>query len=158
MAQASAIRIRDPQTRDRGLASVTQLMSATILASLLAVASTAAFFSLTSAAGFVDQRVALPSVLGPGPLSLASVSATAALATLAAGVLLGALARWTRRPLRNFRVVATVLAALSLSMPATISGPSLSMRLAMAGMHVIVWAVSVAVLTRLATRPVRAAA
>lgn len=157
MAHANAIRVRDVETRDRGLAPVAQLIWAAVFASLVAVGLTAALFFLSSAAGFVDHRVDLPSVLGVGPLSLASVSATAALATFAAGVLFGVLARWTRRPVRNFRVVATALALLSLSMPATIPGPSIAMRLTMAGMHVIVWAVSVAVLTTLAARPVRAA-
>ena len=158
MAQVNAIRIQDRGVGERRLTSVAELVLATAFASLVAVSATAALYALTSAAGFVDQRVALPSVLGVGPLSLASVSITVALATLAAGALLAVLARWTRRPVRNFRVVATVLAVLSLSMPATIPGPSIAMRVTMAGMHVIVWAVSLTVLARLATLPVRAAA
>jgi Family of unknown function (DUF6069) len=158
MAQVSAFRTQNRDGRDGGRITVAQLTWATVFASLGAVGATVALYSFASAAGFVDLRVVLPSVLGMGPLSLASVSATAALATLAVGVLLGVLARSTRRPVKNFRVLATVLAVLSLSMPAAIPGPSLAMRLTMAGMHVIVWAVSLGVLARLATRPVRGTA
>ena len=153
MAQLNAFRTQDPESRGRGRMSAAPLAWATVFAALVAVGATVALYSFASAAGFVDQRVLLPSLLGMGPLSLASVSVTAALATLAAGVLLGVLARSTRLPVRNFRVLATVLAVLSLSMPATIPGPSLAMRLSMAGMHVIIWTVSVGVLPRLATRP-----
>ena len=155
MAEVHAFRTRDPGSRERWRISVARLIWGTGAAALIAVGATVVLLSLASTAGFVNPRVVLPSVIGMGPLSLASVSATAALATLAAGFLFGVLTWSTRRPVRNFRVLATVLAVLSLSMPATIAGPAIAMRLTMAGMHVIVWAVSLGVLTRLATRPVR---
>jgi|SRR5579859_1544924 len=158
MAQTSAFRTQGRTAHDGSRLNVARLTWATVFASAVAVGATAALYTLASVAGFVDQRVVLPSVLGMGPLSLASVSATAALATLAAGVLQGVLAWTTRRPVRNFRVLATLLAVLSLSMPATIPGPSVVMRLTMAGMHLIVWAASLGVLARLATRPMRDAA
>lgn len=157
MAHANRIRTQDVDIADGGSISVARLAWATVFAALIAVGASVALFSLATAAGFVDQRVVLPSVLGMGPLSVASVSATAALATLAAGVVLGILARSTRQPVRNFRVLATALAVLSLALPATIPGPSVDMRVAMAGMHVIVWAVGLAVLTTLASRPLRRA-
>ena len=157
MAQVSAFRTRDPKSPHMGRISVARLAGMTGFASMVAVVASTALYSLAFAAGFVDPRVVLPSVTGMGPLSLASVSATAALATLAAGVLLGFLTRSTRQPVRNFRVLATALAVLSLSMPATIPGPSVAMRLTMAGMHMIVWAVCVGILAGLATRPVRGA-
>lgn len=155
MAEVHAFRIQDPGSRERWHISVAQLIRGTVCAAFIAVVATVVLLSLASAAGFVDPRVVLPSMIGMGPLSLASVSATAALATLAAGFLFAVLAWSTRQPVRNFRVLATVLAVLSLLMPATIAGPAIAMRLTMAGMHVIVWAVSLGVLTRLATRPVR---
>jgi Family of unknown function (DUF6069) len=158
MAQVSAFRTPNREGRDGGQISAARLTWATVFAALIAVGATMALYSLASAAGLIDPRVVLPSVFGMGPLSLASVSATAALATAAAGVVLGVLARSTGRPLRNFRVLATALAVLSLSMPATIHGPSAAMRLTMAGMHVIVWAVCVGVLARLARRPIGDAA
>ena len=152
MAQLNALQTRDLISPGRLRPSVKGLIWAAAFAALVAAGASAGLYSVASAAGLIDQRVVLPSVLGTGPLSLASVAITAALATLAAGVLFGALARSTRRPVRNFRIVATVLAVLSLSMPATIPGPSIAMRLTMAGMHVIVWAVSFTVLTWLARR------
>lgn len=158
MAEVHAFRTQPPESRDRRLVSVARLTWAVVFASAVAVGASVGLYSLAWTAGYVDQRVLLPSVLGMGPLSAASVSATAALATLGAGFLFGVLAWSTRRPVRNFRVLATVLAVLSLALPATIAGPSIAMRLTMAGMHVIVWAVSVGVLARLAARPVRGAA
>ena len=157
MAHANTIRTQDIGIRDGGSISVVRLTWATVFAVLMAVGASVALYFLAVAAGFLDQRVALPSLLGLGPLSVASVSATAALATLAAGVVLGVLAKSTRDPVRNFRVLATALAMLSLTLPATIPGPSVDMRLTMAGMHVIVWAVSFGILTTLATRPLRRA-
>lgn len=158
MAEVHAFRVQDPGSRERWHISAARLTWGTVCAALIAVAATVVLFVFASAEGFVDRRVDLPSVLGIGPMSVASVAATAALATVAAGFLFGALAWRTRRPVRNFRVLATVFAVLSLLMPGTIAGPAIAMRLTMAGMHVIVWAVSLGVLALLATRPVRGAA
>lgn len=157
MAQVNTIRSQNIGVPSEGRISLARLTWAMVVAALIAVGASVALYSLAAAAGFIDQRVVLPSVLGFGLLSVASVSATAALATLAAGVVLGVLARTTRQPVRNFRVLATALAVLSLTLPATIPGPSVDMRVTMAGMHVIVWAVSLGVLVALATRPLRRA-
>lgn len=124
-----------------------QLSRAAALAVIAAVAGCAAVYAIASALGIVDRGVVLPSLLGMGPLSLASVSVTAAVATVATAIAFGVLAVTTRRPIRNFRVVATLLAVLSLSLPATIPGPPAAMRIAMAAMHALVWVVSVGVLT-----------
>lgn len=158
MAEVHAFRTEEPESGERRLVSVARLTRAVVFASVVAVGASVGLYSLASTAGYVDRRVLLPSVLGMGPLSVASVSATAALAALGAAVLLGVLAWSTRQPVRNFRLLATVLAVLSLALPATIAGPSVAMRLTMAGMHVIVWATSVGVLARLAIRPVRGSA
>lgn len=157
MAQVNTIRAQDVGIRDGGRVSLARLTWATVVAALIAAGASVALFSVATAAGFVDQGVVLPSVLGFGPLSIASVSATAVLASLAAGVGLGVLAWSTRQPFRNFRVLATALALLSLTLPATIPGPTFDMRVTMAGMHVIVWAVSLGVLATLAARPLRRA-
>jgi Family of unknown function (DUF6069) len=130
-----------------------RLAWATGLAIIIAVAGSAAVYLIASAVGAVDRDVVLPSLLGNGPLSLASVSVTVAVVTVAAAIVFGVLSAWTRRPVRNFRVVATVLAVLSLSSPATIPGPPAAMRIAMGTMHLVVWAVSIGVLATLARRP-----
>ena len=129
-----------------------RLAQATAVATLIAVVGNAALYLLASAAGLVNERVVLPSLIGMGPLSLATVALTSAVAVVGAGILLGVLAATTRRALKMFRIVASALALLSLSMPATIPGPSSAMRLTMALMHVMVWAVSVGVLPTLASR------
>jgi hypothetical protein len=129
-----------------------RLALATAVAALIAVVGNAALYLLASAAGLVNERVVLPSLIGTGPLSLATVALTSAVAVVGAGILLGVLAATTRRALRMFRIAASALALLSLSTPATIPGPSSAMRLTMALMHVMVWAVSVGVLPTLASR------
>ncbi len=129
-----------------------RLPPATAVAALIAVVGNAALYLLASAAGLVNERVVLPSLIGMGPLSLATVALTSAVAVVGAGILLGVLAATTRRALKMFRIVASALALLSLSTPATIPGPSSAMRLTMALMHVLVWAVSVGVLPTLASR------
>src|SRR5215831_19263264 len=95
-----------------------RLAQATAVATLIAVVGNAALYLLASAAGLVNERVVLPSLIGMGPLSLSTV------AVVGAGILLGVLAATTRRALKMFRIVASALALLSLSTPATIPGPS----------------------------------
>jgi len=152
MAQLAVRRTDDSEDLEGGRVSWARLAGSTVLAALVAIDATVALYALASVTGLVDRHVILPSPIGMGPLSLASVAATAAMATVAAGLLLGVLAASTRRPVLYFRIVASILAATSVLMPATIPGPPLTMRLVMGGMHVIVWAVSVSVLAR---RPVR---
>ncbi|MGH7775987.1 MAG: DUF6069 family protein [Candidatus Dormibacterales bacterium] len=128
---------------------------ATGLAVLVSVAGAVALFEAGLAAGTVDESVFLPSLIGMGPLSLASVALSAAVSTLAAGIVLGALAAKTRRPVRNFRIVATALAVITSLSPALYPGPPAAMRLTLVGLHAVVWAVSVGVLATLAGHPVR---
>ncbi|MBO0702548.1 MAG: hypothetical protein J2P38_06425 [Candidatus Dormibacteraeota bacterium] len=142
----------EPGQRGTRRLSWVRLIWATAVAGLVAVASTALVFTIASAARLVDERVVLPSLVGSGSLSLASVSISAAAAVVAAGIVLGVLAVIARRPARTFRIVATALAALSLAGPATIPGAPVAMRLVLAGMHLVVWAVCVWLLTWLAGR------
>lgn len=138
--------------RARGSVPWTRLALATGAGIVAAVAGTELLYLLASAAGMIDHSVALPSPLGTGPLNAASVATTALVATLGAGLVLGGLMLGSRRPVRTFRILATVLAALSIAMPATIPGPPPAMRLAMALMHVVVGAAVVGVLAGLAGR------
>lgn len=126
--------------------------AATAVAAAVAAAAVVVIDLLAASAGAIEPSVVLPSLLGAGSLTLASVASTAVVATLGSALLLGVLALATRRPITYFRVAATVLAALSLVMPLTIPGPGPTMRAVMAVMHVAVWATSVWVLSRLAVR------
>lgn len=127
-------------------------MWGTVAAGLVAVAGTGALFTVGSLAGLVDGRVMLPSPIGNGSLSLASVSVAAAVAVVGASIVLGLLAVTAQRPVRIFRIVATTLALASLLGPATVSGAPTAMRLLLVGMHVVVWAACVCLLPWLASR------
>ena len=152
MIEPSATQLT-PQGRGEGRrVAWPRLPLATAVGALIAVVGYAALYLLASAAGLVSEGVVLPSLIGMGSLSLATVALTSAVAVVGAGILLGVLAATTRRALKMFQIVASALALLSLSMPATIPGPSSAMRLTMALMHVMVWAVSVGVLPTLASR------
>lgn len=150
---AHLARTRDPEIGHRRRVTWGRLVGATAIAAAAAVASTATLYGTSRAAGLVDTGVVMPSLFGMAPLSLASVSLTALVAALGAGLLLAALAATTRRPIRIFRAVASVLALVSLSMPATVPGPQPGMRLVMAAMHVLVWLVCAGALPALAGRP-----
>ncbi|MDQ6898840.1 MAG: DUF6069 family protein [Candidatus Dormibacteraeota bacterium] len=154
MTQLNAGRSKDHELDQRRMDWV-RLVGAGALAATVAVAGTAIIQAAAAAAGLVDGRVVLPSLIGMGPLRLASVSLTAVVAVVGASILLAVLLATTRRPIRVFRIVTSVLALASLSMPATIPGPPVAMRLTMVAMHVVVWAVSVGVLATLGGRPSR---
>ena len=142
----------DLTVRRTGSVDLWLLARATVVAAVVGLAANAVLYLLAVGGGLVDERVALPSLLGMGPLSLASVSLTTLAATVAAGIVLAAFFATTRRPVRIFRTVATVLALASLAMPLTIPGPPPAMRLTMGAFHIVVWSVSVGVLATLAGR------
>lgn len=133
------------------LEALSRVAIATAVSALVALVASELVLYAASAAGLIDRGVVLPSFLGTGPLGPASVAATAIAASLGAGILFGIVVLTTRRPVRWFRIAATILAMLSLSMPVTIPGPSMPMRAAMATMHIAVWAVAFALLPTLAT-------
>lgn len=141
--------------RDPGRIAWPRFAIATMLSALLALAATELVYFAASAAGLVDRGVILPSLLGMGPLSAVSVAFTGVAASIGAGILLAALTLTTRRHVTYFRIVTTGLALLSIAMPATIPGPPAGMRVAMASMHVAVWAGSITVLAGIARSGVR---
>jgi len=67
----------------------------------------------------------------------ATVAVTAALAGLAAWALLALLERTVRRPVRTYRIIASIVLLLSLAGPIG-SGASAGSRLVLAGMHLLV--------------------
>lgn len=147
--------VAPPLARNRGRISWPRFAIATGLSALLALAATELVYFAASAAGLVDRRVMLPSLVGMGPLSPGSVAVTAVAASIGAGILIAALTLTTRRPVTYFRIVATALALFSIAMPATIPGPPVGMRLAMAIMHVAEWAAIITALAAVPTSRVR---
>lgn len=150
--QAHPAGIGEPQERR---VEWSRLAGAGALAAVAGVAGADALYLGAAAAGLLDGRVVLPSMIGMGPLRLASVSMTAGAAVAGACVVYGILRATVRRPVRTFRVLATSLALGSLFMPATIPGPSMAMRLVMAGMHAAVWAAAAGLLVTLADERTR---
>jgi hypothetical protein len=129
-----------------------RLPLAGLLAAIAAIVGNTLVFLLSSAAGAIPSGVVLPSVLGQAPFSLLVVAVTTLVAVFWAAVAYAVVALLARRPARVFTILATVVLLLSFASPATIPGPPLSMRLALAAMHVVAWVASVGVLTTL-TRP-----
>ena len=136
----------------RGRLPTARLAGATGVGVVIAAVGSVAIYLVALAGGAIDHSVMLPSLLGMGPMGIASVAVTAVVATLAAGAVLALFVLTTRRPITYFRIAATVLALLSLAMPVTIPGPSIWMRVAMGAMHGVVWAVSVGILPAVARR------
>jgi hypothetical protein len=133
-----------------GRLSWSRLPLAAAAAVVAVAAANALLFAAESAAGVIPGDAAVPSMLGVGPVSYASVILTSVAVTAAAAGLLAVVALLSRRPVPVFWIVSGVLAALSLAMPATVPGAPAGMRVGLAAMHVVAWAVSAAVLTRLA--------
>lgn len=72
--------------------------------------------------------------------------------TIGAAIVFAIIGLLSRRPVRLFRIVATVVLALSFVAPATIPGAPVAMILSLEVMHVAAWASSVWLLTTLARR------
>lgn len=116
-----------------------------------AVANTLVYFA-ASALGTISQGVLLPSPMGMSPLTVGLVATTSVIGTVGAAIVFAVIGLFARRPVRVFRIVATVVLVLSFAMPATVPGVPVAMRLTLGVMHLVAWAVSVVVLTTLARK------
>jgi hypothetical protein len=84
---------------------------------------------------------------------VSQVAVTSVIGTVGAAFVFTIIGLFALQPVRLFRIVATVVLALSFVMPATqIPGAPVAMILSMEVMHVVAWAVSVGMLTTLARR------
>src|SRR2546430_2769970 len=113
----------------------TRLPWVTALAAAAAAAANALLYAAESAAGVISPSVALPSMVGRGPVSYASVILTSIVVTVWAAIALAVIGLLSRRPVRVFWFVSAAGAALSLAMPVTVPGPAAAMRLGLAAMH-----------------------
>ena len=129
-----------------------RLVPVALLAALLAaVANTLVYFA-ASGLGFIPQSVLLPSPRGEAPLTASLVATTSVMGTVGATIIFAIIGLFARRPVRLFRIVAAVALVLSFVMPATVPGVPVAMRLSLALMHVVAWAVIVGLLSTLAGR------
>ena len=83
---------------------------------------------------------------------MAPVAISSVVGAIGAAVVFAVIGLFARRPVRLFRIVATVVLVLSFAMPATVPGVPVAMILSLEVMHVVAWAVSVGLLTTLARR------
>lgn len=129
-----------------------RLPLAAVAAAATAAVACALLFVLESAIGIIDSSVSLPSMIGTGPLSIASVTVAAVVFSVWAAIVFALIGLIGRRPILVFRIVSVVALLLSLAMPFTVPGPPTGMRVGLALMHVATWAANVGILTTVARR------
>jgi hypothetical protein len=122
-----------------------RLWWASLLAGLGAVVANVLVFFIVSAAGAIPDTVLIPGM--NQPITVMPVILNSFVPTILAAVLLALLNRFTRRPVRSFRIIAAVLLLLSFANPFTLPGAPLSMILALDLMHIVAAAIIVGVLT-----------
>jgi hypothetical protein len=88
--------------------------------------------------------------MGMSHLTVGLVATTTVIGAVGAAIVFAVIGLFARRPVRVFRIIAAVVLVLSFAMPATVPGLPVAMRLSLAVMHIVAWAVSVWLLTKLA--------
>jgi hypothetical protein len=126
-----------------------RLWWASLLAGLGATLANVVVYMIASAAGAIPQTVLIPTMAEPMPITVVPVIINSFVPALVAGVFLALLNRFTRRPIRIFRIISAVLLLLSFANPFTIPGAPPAMIIALNLMHVIAAAIIVGVLTTL---------
>src|ERR671932_414030 len=121
-----------------------------LLAALAAAVANALVHFAASGLGFIPQSVLVPTPSGEHPLTVAPVVVSSVVGAIGAAIVFAIIGLFARRPVRLFRIVATVVLVLSFDTPLTVPGVPVAMRLSLVVMHVVAWAVSVGLLTTLA--------
>jgi hypothetical protein len=129
-----------------------RLWWASLLAGLAATVANVVVYLIASAAGAIPQTVLIPTPGGPMPITVVPVILNSFVPAIVAGAFLALLNRFTRRPIRIFRIVSVVLLLLSFANPFTIPGAPIVMIVALNLMHVVAAAIIVGVLTTLPVR------
>ena len=122
-----------------------RLWWASLLAGIGAVVANVVIYFIAAAAGAIPQSVLIPGM--NQPVTVVPVIFNSFVPAILAAVLLALLNRFTRRPVRIFRIIAAVLLVLSFANPLTIPGAPLAMILALDLMHVVAAAIIAGVLT-----------
>jgi hypothetical protein len=81
---------------------------------------------------------------------MAPVVVSSVVGAIGAAIVFAIIGLFARRPVRLFRIVATVVLVLSFATPPTIPGAPVAMILSLEVMHVMAWAVIVGLLTTMA--------
>ncbi len=128
----------------------------TLLAALGAVVINAIIYVAASALGFISRTLAIPTPGGMHPLTVGPVVTGSVVGAMGAALVFALIGLVARRPVRLFRIIATVVLMLSFWDPLTLQSAPVAMILSLMMMHVVAWAVSVGLLTTLARRDVSA--
>jgi hypothetical protein len=145
--------VQNSAVRGEGRVGRGRLVSAGLLAALVAAVANAAVYLVAAAAGTMPQDVV---VNGQGPITLPMVATMSVLGAVAGTVVYALVGRFARRPVRVFRVVAAVALVLSFGGPFTIAGAPAAMIATLLLMHVVAATVVVGLLTTLARQEARA--
>ncbi len=122
------------------------------LAAISAAVANVLVYFVGVATGAISLSVLFPSVAGESPLTVGMVVATSVVGAVGATVVFALVGRFSRRPIRTFRIVAAVVLALSFIPPLTIPAVPISMVLTMELMHLVTAFIIVGLLTTLARR------
>ena len=129
-----------------------------LLAALTAAVANALVYFAASGLGFIPQSILVPTPSGEHPLTVAPVAVSSLVGAIGAAIVFAIIGLFARRPVRLFRVVATVVLVLSFATPLTIPGAPVAMILSLEVMHVVAWAVIVGLLTTMARQAKAASA
>jgi heme A synthase len=130
--------------------SYARLPGVALLAAIAAALANALVYFAASGMGTISRGLLLPSPMGVSPLTVGLVAITSVMGAIGAAIVFTIIGLFARHPVRLFRIVAAMVLVISFVMPATIPGVPVAMRLSLAVMHVVAWAVSVGLLTTLA--------
>lgn len=119
------------------------------LAGLSAAVANAVVYLVASAVGAMP-RIDVSGLTGQGPITLGAVVLESFVPALLAAALFALFGRFTRRPVRNFRVLAAVLLGLSFAGPLNLPEVPMVMIATLFIMHVVAGVLIVGVLTTLA--------
>lgn len=110
-------------------------LAAMPLAAVGAALVSSVVYLISSALGAIPSDVIVPNA--GTPLTVGMVTFTCVGAAVGAALVFAAIARFARRPVRVFGVVAVVVLVLSFATPFSIPGAPMAMILAMETMHVV---------------------
>jgi len=138
------------QTTESERVPLGRLIWVALLAAIAAAVANVLVYFAGVATGAISLSVLFPSAAGESPLTVGMVVVISVVGAVGAAVVFALVGRFSRRPIRTFRIVAAGVLALSFVPPLTIPGAPLSMVLTMELMHVVAAFTIVGLLTTLA--------
>lgn len=122
-----------------------RIVRAGVIAAITAIVANIIVFYIASALGWMPSTFINPQ-LGR-PIGVGEVIGSTIVGAVGATVLFALLARFTRRPVMIFRIVALIALVLSFATPFSLAGAPLSLILTLEVMHIVAAAIIIGVLT-----------